>query len=144
MPVPNMFTMPNIKIVLLVSIVIAILFYLSILVSGGGMRLMEPFTGLGASQNTFTMYYMNGCPHCETILPDYRQFVASGQVETDGKKTTIRMLEQGDPQAAPELEANNVKGFPTFILSTAGGDNIEYKGDRTVDAMKEFISKNSS
>ena len=136
--------MPNIKIMLLVAIVIAILFYLSFLISGGAMRLMESFTGLGATQNTFTMYYMNGCPHCETVLPEYRQFIASGQVETDGKKTSIRMLEQGDPQAAPELEANNVKGFPTFILSTAGGNNIEYKGDRTIEAMKEFISQNSS
>ena len=136
--------MPNIKIMLLVAIVVAILFYLSFLVSGGGMRFMESFTSLGATQNTFTMYYMNGCPHCETVLPEYRQFVASGQVETDGKKTSIRMLEQGDPQAAPELEANNVKGFPTFILSTAGGNNIEYKGDRTIEAMKEFISQNSS
>jgi len=136
--------MPNIKIMLLVGIVVAILLYLSFLVSGGGMRFMESFTGLGATQNTFTMYYMNGCPHCETVLPEYRQFVASGQVETDGKKTSIRMLEQGDPQAGPELEAHNVKGFPTFILSTAGGNNIEYKGDRTIEAMKEFISQNSS
>ena len=142
--VPPMFTMPNIKITLLVSIVVAILFYLSFLVSGGGMRFMESFTGLGAKQNTFTMYYMNGCPHCDSVLPEYRQFVASGQVETDGKKTTIRMLEQGDPQAGPELEANNVKGFPTFILSTVTGKNIEYKGDRTIEAMKEFISQNSS
>jgi hypothetical protein len=141
---PSMFTMPNIKITLLVGIVVAILFYLSFLVSGGGMRLMESFTGLAQKQNTFTMYYMNGCPHCETLLPSFRQFVASGQVETDGKKTTIRMLEQGDSQAAPELEANNVKGFPTFILSTAGGNNIEYKGERTVEAMKDFISQNSS
>jgi len=141
---PSMFTMPNIKIALLVAIVVAILFYLSVLIGGGGMRLMENFTGMAAKQNTFTMYYMNGCPHCETVLPSYRQFVASGQVETDGKKTTIRMLEQGDPQAAPELEANNVKGFPTFILSTAAGNTIEYKGDRTVEAMKDFISQNSS
>jgi hypothetical protein len=105
---------------------------------------MDGFTGTGETPNTFTLYYMNGCPHCETLLPDYRQFVASGQIETDGKKTSIRMLEQGDPQAATELEANNVKGFPTFVLSTAAGNNIEYKGERTIDAMKDFISQNSS
>jgi hypothetical protein len=137
-------TMPNIKILLLSAIVLAILFYLSVLIGGGGMRLLENFSGLGAKQNTFTMYYMNGCPHCETILPEYRQFAASGQIESDGKKTSIRMLEQGDPQAAPELEAKNVKGFPTFILSTTSGNDLEYKGDRTIDAMKDFISQNSS
>ena len=53
------------------------------------------------------------------------------------------MLEQGDPNAAPELAANNVKGFPTFILSTVSGETLEYSGDRSVDAMKEFIAKNA-
>jgi len=138
------FNLPNIKILLLVGVVLAILFYLSILVGGGATKFLDGFTGLGQKQNTFTMYYMNGCPHCESVLPDYRTFVASGQVENNGKKTTIRMLEQGDPSAAPELEANNIRGFPTFVLATAGGENIEYKGERSVEAMKAFISENSS
>ena len=135
--------MPNIRILLLVTIVLAILFYMSTLLSGGGMQRFEFFTNLGESTNTFTMYYMNGCPHCEVLLPEFRTFVASGQIETNGKKTKIRMLEQGDPTAAPELEANNVKGFPTFVLSTVDGKNIEYSGDRRVSAMREFISNNA-
>jgi hypothetical protein len=87
---------------------------------------------------------MIGCPHCETILPDYKNFAAAGQYLGNGTTTEIRMLEQGDPAADPELKANNVKGFPTFILSTAAGKNLEYKGDRTVSAMKEFITANAS
>ena len=86
---------------------------------------------------------MDGCPHCESILPEFRKFVASGQVEVNGKKTKIRMLEQSNPEAAPELEANNVKGFPTFVLSTVDGKNIEYSGERTVPAIKEFIGQNA-
>ena len=132
--------LPSARILLVVAIVLAILCYISALLYGGGMRGIENFVGLGETMNTFTLYYMDGCPHCESILPEYRQFVASGQVESNGKKTKIRMLEQADPEAAPELEANNVKGFPTFVLSTAEGKNIEYKGDRTVAAMKEFIA----
>ncbi len=135
--------MPNIRILLLVTIVLAILFYMSTLLSGGGMQRFDFFADLGESVNTFTMYYMNGCPHCEVLLPEFRTFVASGQIETNGKKTKIRMLEQGDPTAAPELEANNVKGFPTFVLSTVDGKSIEYSGDRRVSAMREFISNNA-
>ena len=135
--------MPNLRILLLVTIVLAILFYMSTLLSGGGMQRFDFFADLGESVNTFTMYYMNGCPHCEVLLPEFRTFVASGQIETNGKKTKIRMLEQGDPTAAPELEANNVKGFPTFVLSTVDGKNIEYSGDRRVSAMREFISSNA-
>ena len=135
--------MPNLRIILLVVIVLLILFYMSTLLSGGGMQRFEFFADIGESVNTFTMYYMNGCPHCEVLLPEFRTFVASGQIETNGKKTKIRMLEQGDPTAAPELEANNVKGFPTFVLSTVDGKSIEYSGDRRVSAMREFISNNA-
>ena len=135
--------MPNLRILLLVTIVLAILFYMSTLLSGGGMQRFDFFADLGESVNTFTMYYMNGCPHCEVLLPEFRTFVASGQIETNGKKTKIRMLEQGDPTAAPEREANNLKGFPTIVLSTGDGKNIEYSGDRRVSAMREFISNNA-
>ena len=132
----------NLRTMLVSAVVIAILVYLAILVTGSRPQL-DGFTGTAANTNTFTLYYMNGCPHCESILPEYKDFAAAGQIVTNGKKTKIRMLEQGDPTAAPELAANNVKGFPTFILNTAAGDNLEYSGDRTIDAMKNFIAKNA-
>jgi len=138
--------LPNIRIILLVAIVLALMVYMSTLRSGGGMQqfgLDGFFGGLGESQNTFTLYYMNGCPHCETMLPAFRTFVASGQYEANGKKTKIRMLEQADPAAAPELEANNVKGFPTLVLATVDGKNMEYSGERTVPAFKQFIAENA-
>jgi hypothetical protein len=114
------------------------------LISGGGMQQFDGFYGgVGEKMNTFTLYYMNGCPHCEVMLPEFRTFVASGQYQANGKKTQIRMLEQGNPDAAPELEANNVKGFPTLVLATVDGNTLEYKGDRKIEAMKDFISKNA-
>jgi thiol-disulfide isomerase/thioredoxin len=133
----------NARVILVSAIAVALLAYLAILVSGGGLR-MDGFADLGQKQNVFTLYYMNGCPHCESILPAYKKFAAAGQVEVNGKKVQIRMLEQGDPAAAPELEARNVTGFPTFILSTVSGDYLEYKGERTVDGIQQFITKNAA
>jgi len=134
---------PNLRIILIMTIVFLILAYISVLMAGRGIR-MDAFADLGQKTNTFTLYYMNGCPHCESILPEYKNFAASGQIAQNGKKTKIRMLEQGDSSAAPELEANNVKGFPTFVLQTADGKSIEYQGDRTIPAIKEFIGQNAS
>jgi thiol-disulfide isomerase/thioredoxin len=134
--------MPNIRIILVVAIALAILSYISVLIAGSGLRI-DTFADIGEKVNVFTLYYMNGCPHCEEILPAYKKFAAAGQITHEGKKIKIRMLEQGDPAASPELEANNVKGFPTFILSTVDGKNIEYKGDRTVPAITEFIQENA-
>jgi thiol-disulfide isomerase/thioredoxin len=134
--------MVNVKLVLLVSLVLAILSFLGILVSGASLK--QRINGFTDKANTFTLYYMNGCPHCETLLPAYKEFVAAGDFEFNGVRTQIRMLEQGDPAAAREIDANNVKGYPTFILKKASGGSMEYKGDRTVAAMKEFIQRNAS
>ena len=133
--------MPSLRIILVACITIAVLLYMYSLVSRTTRT--DGFADLAEKTNTFTLYYMNGCPHCESILPDYKNFVAAGQLAQNGKKTMIRMLEQSDPDAAPELEANNVKGFPTFILNTADNKNIEYQGDRTISAMTKFIEENA-
>lgn len=132
--------LPNARVLLVVGLVLAIIVYVSLVMLD---KKKDTFVDIGQKTNVFTLYYMNGCPHCETILPEYKKFAAAGQVITNGKKTKIRMLEQGDPNAAPELEARNVKGFPTFILNTADGKYIEYQGDRTVPAIGQFINQNS-
>jgi thiol-disulfide isomerase/thioredoxin len=134
--------MSNIRLILIVAIVFAIICYISLVVSEGGVR-VDSFNDLGQKTNVFTMYYMNGCPHCESILPDFKNFAAAGQLDLNGKKTTVRMIEQGNPSAASELEARKIKGFPTFILATKNDNLVEYQGDRTVEAIKEFIGKNA-
>ena len=133
--------MANLRTTLMVGLVVAIVVYISVVLVG--RTSMDAFTDLGEKMNVFTLYYMNGCPHCETILPEYKKFAASGQFVTNGKKTKIRMLEQSDPSAAPELEARSVKGFPTFYLETANGKLIEYQGDRSIGAIQQFIGQNA-
>ena len=137
--------MASLRLILVVSLAVVIMAYLGLLVSGNSlkMRIMDGFTSLSPQGNTFTMYYMSGCPHCETILPAYKKFAASGEVRTNGVATEIRMVEQGDPSASAELEENNIKGFPTFIMKTSSGSKLEYKGDRTVPAMTDFINANA-
>jgi hypothetical protein len=135
--------MVNMRIILVSLIALAILAYISILMSGGGFR-MDGFVDLGQKQNVFTLYYMNGCPHCESILPEYKTFVAKGQVDMNGKKTKVRMVEQGDSSASAEMESLGIKGFPTFYLKTSTGKNIEYKGDRNVSAISSFIAENAT
>jgi len=139
--------MPNLRLILIIGIVVAILAYISLIVRNGGLRI-ENFTGgimdVGEKTNVFTMYYMNGCPHCETILPDFKSLVARGQIRNGDKVTQIRMLEQADPAAADEMEKRKVKGFPTFIFEKKDYSLIEYQGDRSIEAMKEFIAKNAS
>lgn len=132
--------MSPIALTLVVGIVIATLAYLAVLYSGGGLSSMDGFSDTEGP--TFTMYYMNGCPHCEKIKPDFQKFVAAGQVMTKGKPVKVRMLEQGE--ATSEVNSLGIQGFPSFYLSTADGNQIEYTGERTVPAYTSFIKQNIS
>jgi len=132
--------MTTVALTLVVGIVIATLAYLAVLYSGGGLSSMDGFSDTKGP--TFTMYYMNGCPHCERIKPDFQKFVAAGQVQANGKAVKIRMLEQGEAQ--DEVNSLGIQGFPSFYLSTADGNTLEYTGERSVPAYKSFIKQNIS
>jgi hypothetical protein len=132
--------MRGVRVALVVAIVVAILLYASILVSGGGLGRRDGFTGVGASDNIFTLFYMDGCPHCEDILPDFNKWAAAGQILANDKPVKIRKLER--EEAGPLLDQKGVKGFPTFILTTANGTDIEYSGDRSTSGYEQFILKN--
>jgi hypothetical protein len=128
----------DLRLILIVSIVVASLMYLAVLHMGGGLK-MDPFEDLGKTAK-FTLYYMNGCPHCEVIKPEFKEFVAAGQFMSNGKPVTIRMLEQSE--AGSEIDAKGIQGFPSFWLTTADGKDIEYRGDRSVPQYKSFITAN--
>ena len=132
--------MSTVKIILVSAVAFAVLLLISLLVNGSGVQL-DNFTGGSQSTNTFTLYYMTGCPHCETILPEFSNFVAQGQYESGGKKTTIRKVEQSG--AGSDLEKYGIKGFPSFVLEKPDGKFLSYEGDRTVSAMKAFITQNA-
>ena len=138
--------MTTVAITLVVAIVVATLAYLAILYTGGGLLSMDGLSSMDGftdtSGPTFTMYYMNGCPHCEKIKPDFQKFVAAGQTVVNGKAVKVRMLEQGE--ATSEVKALGIEGFPSFYLATADGGNVEYTGERNVPAYMDFIKQNVS
>jgi hypothetical protein len=72
------------RVILVVGLVLAIMVYVSLLIAGKVKH--DAFADIGEKANVFTLYYMNGCPHCETILPEYKKFAAAGQVQMNGKK----------------------------------------------------------
>ncbi len=135
--------MAFLKVSLVAVLVVAILAYMAILTSGGGlMGWGEGFQDarVAPNEDTFTLFWMEGCPHCEDIIGDFKRFAAAGQFPANGKRVTIRALER--KEAGGLLDTYNVDGFPTLILSTTDGRDLQYSGERTVNGYKEFILKN--
>jgi hypothetical protein len=143
MAFPLGFIMPNTKLLMVAGLIVTILFFLYVIRSTGNVNGCSDM-GAGAAVDSFTLYYMDKCPHCETILPEFRTFASSGMVLPSGKTVRITSLEQSNPEAQTGINENKIKGFPSFVLKKADGTNVPYEGDRTVDAYKAFITKNVS
>jgi thiol-disulfide isomerase/thioredoxin len=82
-----------------------------------------------APPSTFTLYYMNGCPHCDRIMPLFDEYMASCPVP-------CRKVE------ASENREYGVKGYPTFVFTDKYGMATECKV-RTPEAWDECIRSNA-
>jgi thiol-disulfide isomerase/thioredoxin len=92
----------------------------------------------GGSGGSFTLYYADWCPHCQTIKPVFKDFMGSGKVNVNGKSIDCKMVEE------KELKKNggpDIKGYPTLIYSDASGKNVEFSGPRTPDGFMEFLTQ---
>ena len=130
------------KLILLILILLGILglagFYALGSTFGRGISGFQ--SGSAPAMNSFTMYYADWCPHCQTIKPEFTEFSNRGSIEVAGKKCEIRMIDAAkNPEAA---KGKPVKGFPTFLLETTDGKIVEYEGERNTDGWLAFINKN--
>ena len=137
--------MAETKTMLLGAAVIGLLALLMFYVLGGtfGRGLFEGFQGGGGKApdvNTFTMYYADWCPHCQTAKPEFVELTKKGFVDLDGgKRCYFTMV---NPDTNPELvKGKKIAGFPTFILETTEGQTVEYKGERSTDGYMKFLNQ---
>ena len=101
----------------------------------------EGFQSSGDSgADIFTLYYADWCPHCQSVKPAFEDWAKNGFVTVAGRNIKVRMVQ---PEKEPEkAEGVKIKGYPTFILSTASGKTVEYQGDRTPDGYMKFLEEN--
>ena len=89
------------------------------------------------NEDVLTLYYTDWCPHCLQFKPLWEKFAESG--------VDIKMKALDCEQNRSLCERNpNVKGFPTVILHKKDGNNVLFRGDRTVLGLKNFVVQNKS
>jgi thiol-disulfide isomerase/thioredoxin len=107
--------------------------------SMSGFGSAQGFANPTATENSFTMYYADWCPHCQQAKPEFQQLISQGDVTVGGKKCKVRMI---SPEENPDaVRGKDIKGFPTFLLETTDGQQVEYKGPRNTQGYLAFINE---
>lgn len=84
---------------------------------------------------TVTYYFMEGCPHCEAMKPEWEKFKRMA-VNTGGAIRAVDVsADQNIAKARPK-----VSGFPTIHIEF-NGKVEEYNGKREADAIMAAAKK---
>lgn len=79
------------------------------------------------------------CGHCRKAAPEFEKLRQASPIRlADGSQATVEVLDADQNKA--EVAALGVKGFPT-ILGMKGGEKVEYPGERTYDAVVDFLNQ---
>ena len=97
----------------------------------------EGFTASGA--DTFSLYYVDWCPHCKTVKPAFQEFAKNGFITVAGQNVKVQAVEC---EKEPEKAAGKpIKGYPTILFEKASGQTVEYSGDRTPEGYMAFLTQ---
>lgn len=98
----------------------------------------EGFQSLGGA-DTFTLYYAEWCPHCQSVKPAFDDWAKNGLVTIAGRNVVVRKVEA---DKEPEKAAGKpIKGYPTFLFESADGKTVEYQGSRTPEGYMKFLEE---
>jgi len=108
-------------------VILAVVYALIMFLQG---KVKEGFEGKSA---TVTYYYMDTCPHCKAMKPEWEKF----KKMADGLSIVTKEISpESDPQAVRKAD---VSGFPTVHVDVNGKNNV-YEGDRTGEALMTYVS----
>jgi len=89
-------------------------------------------------RGTFTMYYADWCPHCQTAKPMFKDFMGTGVVKVNGLPVKVKMVEEKQIQKGVDPE---VQGYPSFIYSDSARKTVEFDGPRNPDGFMKFLKE---
>lgn len=92
--------------------------------------------GLSGSKELI-LVYMNGCGHCEKMMPEWEK--AHKKNQTGIKMRKVEMNQKGGKELC---ERHNINGFPTIILLENGKKLKDYDGERNEGSIIEFLKLN--
>ena len=116
-------------------LVVALLFIALILLR---MTTVEGFVGGGEGGMKLVIAKADWCGHCRKAAPEFARLKEASPLSLGNGRTVIVEELDADKDKS-EIQRLGVKGFPTLMLEKSGGEKIEYPGERTYDAVVEFL-----
>ena len=105
--------------------------------------------GSDGGPSVFVLYHMPWCGYCKRLMPEWDKLYKDktlNDLVSAGKLEILKINCEEDP--APG-KRHGVSGYPTIVLYETKKDFLSsatgliYDGERTIDAIKPFILKNT-
>lgn len=82
------------------------------------------------------LFHAEWCGHCKNFMPTWNEAKTSLQ----SSDVVLKDFEADTNKEV--MKENQVSSFPTLKLFKKNGEVVEYEGERTLEALGEFIEKN--
>lgn len=117
-------------------LVVSLLFVVLVLLR---MFIMSSYEGFqGEDGVKLIIAKADWCGHCRKAAPEFAKLKqASPLMLGNGQKVIVEELDADKDKDA--VAALGVKGFPTLMAVKPGGEQVEYPGERTYDAVVTFL-----
>lgn len=100
------------------------------------LKVSEGFQGAGPS---VVICKADWCGHCKKAAPEFQKLEAASPITlANGTQATVKILDADKDKEA--IKKYNVRGYPS-ILIVNGSETTEYPGERTHDAVVEFLNQ---
>ena len=94
----------------------------------------ESMKGGSKNKPCITLYYVDWCPHCQDIKPEWDKLEKSKDIN---KLCDVKRVNCEENDAIVEEKA--IEGYPTIIYTDVNNNEELYNEDRTYISFKEFI-----
>jgi thiol-disulfide isomerase/thioredoxin len=84
-----------------------------------------------------TYYYLPKCPYCVAFNDEWSKFEATA----DAALMQFEKIDGSDPNKKDKITDENISGYPTIRIKLPDNSKIDYKGERTADALIDYVSK---
>jgi len=116
------------KVLMLIGALIIFYFVITILT----INKTKTINGGGKKEISFVLYYVDWCPHCKTIKPEWAKL----EKDVEFKDVLINKVNcEENESIVKELD---IEGYPT-ILFTQNGKIEPYNGGREYSDFKNFL-----